>query len=134
MRKAQERQARNYDKRRSQVAFEPGDLVLVDRQAFRSSKSGDQTKKFAQKWLGPFAILQRINGLAYCVDLPSEWRCHKTINIGFLKPFRESKKYSRTLPRRRVTQHSAPVAAEDVEILDSRTSTRRGRSRREFLV
>ena len=65
MRKAQERQARNYDKRRPQVNFKVGDLVLVDRQVFRGSKAVDQNKKFAQRWLGPFAILQRINGLAY---------------------------------------------------------------------
>ena len=137
MRKAQERQARNYDKRRSQVTFKVGDLVLVDRQAFRGSKAVDQSKKFAQRWLGPFAVLQQINGLAYLIDLPSEWRCHKTINIGFLKPYQGSQKYSRTLPRYREAQQHVRDAAdttEDVEILDSRVSSRRGRSRREFLV
>ena len=134
MRKAQERQARNYDKRRSQVVFEPGDLVWVDRQAFRGQQIGDQTKKFAARWLGPFAIIQRINGLAYSIDLPDKWRCHNTINIGFLKPFRESQKYSRTLPRRQAAQQSTQDAAADVEILEARTSTRRGRTHREFLV
>ena len=134
MRKAQERQARNYDKKRSQVTFEPGDLVWVDRQAFRGSQAGDQTKKFAARWLGPFAILQRINGLAYSVELPADWRCHNTINIGYLKPFRESQKYSRTLPRQQTTTQPARDFSGDVEVLDSRRLTRRGRSHREFLV
>ncbi|CDJ33009.1 Retrotransposon nucleocapsid protein, related [Eimeria mitis] len=44
MRKAQERQARNYDKRRSAVSFNPGDLVLVDSHALRSTQEGEQPK------------------------------------------------------------------------------------------
>ena len=70
MRKAQERQARNYDKRRSAVIFEPGDLVLVDTHALRGAQDGDQIRKFAARWAGPFAVRARVNGLAYTLELP----------------------------------------------------------------
>ena len=104
MRKAQERQARNYDKRRSAATFEPGDLVLVDIHALRGAQDGDQTRKFTARWVVPFAVRGRVNGLAYTLDLPPEWRCHKTINVGFLKRFRESATFPRPLPRRATTR------------------------------
>ena len=134
MRKAQERQARNYDKRRSAVTFEPGDLVLVDTHALRGAKHGDQTRKFAARWVGPFGVRARVNGLAYTLEFPPEWRCHKTINSGFLKRFRESATFPRTSPRRATTSGTAARSQDATEALESRTTTRRGRTRQEFLV
>ena len=129
MRKVQEQQARNYDKRRSAVTFAPGDLVLVDPHALRGAQDGDQTRKFAARWVGPFAVRARVNALAYTLELPPEWRCHKTINVEFLKKFRES-----TLPRRAPTRGQAARSQDATEVLETRTTTRRGRTRQEFLV
>ena len=67
------------------MTFEPGDLVLVDTRALRGAQDADQTRKFAARWVGPFAVRARVNGLAYTLELPPEWRCHKTIDIGSLK-------------------------------------------------
>ena len=134
MKKAQERQARNYDKRRSAVIFQVGDLVMVDRQALRGSQDGDLTKKFAARWLGPFAVLRRINALSYSIDFPSNWRCHRTVNIGFLKQFKQSANYPRTLPRTRITRTAGESPPEAMDVLDVRNIGRRGRVRREFLV
>ena len=73
MRKAQERQARSYDKKRAAVTFDVGDLVLVDRQAIRSTLEGDRSKKFATRWLGPFAVLSCANALSYVIAFPADW-------------------------------------------------------------
>ena len=134
MRKAQERQARNYDKRRSAVTFEPGDLVLVDPHVLRGAQDGDQTRKFAARWVGPFAVHARVNGLAYTLELPPAWRWHKTINVGFLKRFRESATFPRTLPERATIRGQASRSQDATEVLETRTTTRRGRTRQEFLV
>ena len=134
MRKAQVRQARNYDKRRSAVTFEPGDLVLVDTQALRGAQDEDQTRTFTARWVGPFAVHARVNGLAYTLELPPEWRCHKPINVGFLKRFRESATIPRTLPRRATTRGQAARSQDATEVLETRTTTRGGRTRQEFLV
>ena len=61
MRQAQERQARNYDKRRSAVTFEPGDLVLVDTRSTR----------FARR--GPDKEVRRPLGGAVCCPCTSQW-------------------------------------------------------------
>ena len=134
MRKAQERQARNYDKRRSAVSFNPGDLVLVDSHALRSAQEGEQPKKFATRWVGPFAVRSRVNALAYIIDLPSTWRCHHTINVGFLKQFRESPRFPRTLARKQQQRPRELPRLEDTEILEVRTTSRRGHQKREYYV
>ena len=134
MRKAQERQARNYDKRRSAVTFEIGDLVLVDTHALRGAQDGGQTRKFAARWVWPFAVRARVNGLAYTLELPPEWRRHNTINVGFFNRFRESATFPRTLPRRATTRGQAARSQDATEVLQTRTTTRRGRIRQEFLV
>lgn len=134
MRKAQERQARNYDKKRAAVTFEPGDLVLVDRHALRGHLESDVSKKFATRWLGPFAVSSRVNALSYVIDFPADWRCHRTINVGFLKKFREAARHSRTLAPRRTTTTATGHSADNIEVLNCRTTTRRGYTKREYLV
>ena len=64
------------------MTSEPGDLILVDTHALRGAQDGDQKRKFAARWVGPFAVRARANGLAYTLELPPEWRCHKPITLG----------------------------------------------------
>ena len=109
------------------MTFEPGDLVLVDTHALQGAQDGDQTRKFVARWVGPFAVRARVNGLAYTLELPPEWRCHKTINVGFLKKFRESATFPRTLPRRGTTPGQAARSQGATKVLETRTTTRRGR-------
>ena len=116
------------------MTFEPGDMVLVDAHALRGAQEGDQTRKFTARWVGQFAVRARVNRLAYTLELPPEWRSHKTINVGFLKKFRESATFPRTLTRRATTRGPAARSQDATEVLDTRTTTRRGRTRQEFLV
>ncbi|CDJ30032.1 uncharacterized protein EMH_0054710 [Eimeria mitis] len=130
MRKAQERQARNYDKRSSEVSFNPGDLVLVALHALRSAQEGEQPKTFATRWVGPFAVRSRVNALAYIIDLPPTWRCHHTINVGFLKQFRESPRFPRTLSTKPQQRPRELPRLEDTEILEVRINARRSHQKR----
>ena len=116
------------------MTFEPGDLVLVDTHALRGAQDGDETRKSAAHWVGLFAVRARVNGLAYTLELPPEWGCHKTINVGLLKRFRESATFRRALPRRAATRGQAARSQDATEVLETRTATRRGRTRQEFLV
>ena len=116
------------------MTFEPGDLVLVDTHAIRGAQHGDKTRKVAARWVGPFAVRARVSTLAHTLKLPVEWRCHKTSNIGFLKRVRESPTFPQTFPRRATTRGRAARAQDATEVLETRTTTRKGRTRQEFLV
>ena len=71
MRKVQGRQARKYDQRRAAVTLEAKDLVLVDTHALRGVQDGEQTRKSAVRWVGPFEVLARVNALAIDVGVTS---------------------------------------------------------------
>ena len=106
----------------------------MDRQAIRSSLEGDRSRTFATRWLGPFAVLSRVNALSYVIAFPADRKCHRTVNIGFLKKFREAPNFSRTLPHRRASRTASDQPLDAMEVLDSRATTRRGRTKREYLI
>ena len=85
------------------------------------------------RW-GSLLSMHVFNALAYTLELPPEWICHKRINVGLLKRFRESATFPRVLPRRAATRGSAALSQDDMEVLETRTRTRRGRTRQEVLA
>ena len=99
----------------------------------RCSRQGPD-KEVRRPLGGAVCCLSRVSGLAHTLKLPPEWRCHKTINVGFLKRFMESATFPRTLPRRATTRGPAARSQDATEVLQTRTTTRRGRTRQEFLV
>jgi hypothetical protein len=44
------------------------------------------TRKFANKWIGPFKIVKVVNPVAMELDLPKELRLHKVLHVSNLKP------------------------------------------------
>ena len=78
-------------------SFQPSDMVLVHRTAFRSSYT-TTLNKFDDRWYGPFEILKVINPNAYKIKLPDSFRHHNVINVGFLHPYRYSNKFPRQHP------------------------------------
>jgi len=134
MQKAQQQQAKHYNKKRQALKFNPGDLVLVAREGLRGAAEGTVPKKFAQKWLGPFTIKSKINALAYHVDLPAAWKNHRVINIGFLKQFKNTAEFTRTL-KNPVRQTAAPQQEIGIiEVRQVRKTSGRNKGKREFQV
>ncbi|CDJ28384.1 uncharacterized protein EMH_0040420 [Eimeria mitis] len=81
-----------------------------------------------------WTVRSRVNALAYIIDLPSTWRCHHTINVGFLKQLRESPRFPRTLARKQQQRPRELPRLEDTEILEVRITSRRGHRKREYYV
>ncbi|KAG2796764.1 hypothetical protein PC111_g21581 [Phytophthora cactorum] len=70
--------------------FEKGSLVLLATQNLpRHAVSDFGASKFAPRFIGPFAVLER-HGNAYTLDIPSSMRLHPTFYVGRLKPGRRS--------------------------------------------
>ena len=132
MRKAQERQARNYDKRRSAVTFEPGDLVLVDTYALRGAQDGVR-----QGSLPPVGWSRLLS-----VHVSTGWHTRwsylqngdtiKLLTLGSLRNL-GSQLHFRGRCRKATSRGPAALSQDATEILETRTTTRRGRTRQEFL-
>jgi hypothetical protein len=73
------------DKGRTQLTFEPGDLVCLH---LRKERFPELRKsKLMPRADGPFKVLQRINENAYKLDLPADFGVSPIFNIADLTPY-----------------------------------------------
>ena len=77
--------ARQANKGRKKVVFEPGDWVWIH---LRKERFHHQRKsKLDARGDGPYQVLEKINGNAYKIELPSEYGVSATFNVTDLYPF-----------------------------------------------
>jgi hypothetical protein len=81
--KAQEHQAKHYNKRHTPIQFKRGQLVKL---SIRNWKLKD--KKLAPRWVGPFRIIEVIGSQAYRLALPEQYsRLHDVFPIQLLERY-----------------------------------------------
>ena len=80
-----EQYAKQANKGRRQVVFEPGDWVWLHMRKERFSVQ--RRSKLLPRGDGPFQVLERINDNAYKLDLPGEYQVSATFNVTDLSPF-----------------------------------------------
>ena len=84
---AADRQKRDADGRKNLNEFQIGDLVLLPTANLpKHAITSCASSKLVPKPVGPFAV-QRVNGNAYTLDIPSAMRLHPTFYVGRLKPY-----------------------------------------------
>ncbi|KAJ0854088.1 putative nucleotidyltransferase, Ribonuclease H [Helianthus annuus] len=83
---ARNRMKQQYDNRRTEREFIPGDWVFVKLQPFtQQSLKSHHNRKLAPRFYGPFLVVQRIGQVAYRLDLPPEAQMHPTFHVSLLK-------------------------------------------------
>lgn len=87
--RAQRSQAKHADQHRREVAFKPGDLVLLSQQNIQLLGDEHRTRKLSTRFLGPYPVKRVVNSNAYELDLPASFRIHPVINVSQLKPYRD---------------------------------------------
>ena len=80
-----EQYARQANKGRYKMVFEPGDWVWLHMRKERFP--AQRRSKLLPRGDGPFQILERINDNAYKLDLPGEYNVSATFNVTDLSPF-----------------------------------------------
>jgi hypothetical protein len=87
--KAQSYMKKQADKRRSDITFHVGDLVLVKLQPYKQhSVALRKNQKLGMRYFGPFEILARVGEVAYKLKLPEHARIHPVFHVSQLKPFK----------------------------------------------
>ena len=77
--------AKQANKGRREVVFEPGDWVWLH---MRKERFPEHRKsKLLPRGDGPFQVIKRINNNAYQLDLPGEYNISATFNVTDLSPF-----------------------------------------------
>ena len=64
--------------------FEVGSEVLISTRHINQQRP---SQKLADKYLGPFRVTKRINGMAFEVNLPNNYKIHNTFPISLLEAY-----------------------------------------------
>jgi hypothetical protein len=84
---AQQRQKRYADKKRREVQFTVGDMVMLDTRNIKLRTPGAQ--KLMPKYIGPFKVLERFGPVAYKLDLPHNMhRMHPVFHVSLLHAYK----------------------------------------------
>jgi hypothetical protein len=87
----QQKVAERYNQRRTELQFNVGDQVLLQREHVLPIAMRDQpSKKLLPKFIGPYKVLEQVGTNAYKLDLPASLKIHPVINAERLKPFHPS--------------------------------------------
>ena len=83
---AQQRQKHYADQHRRDLLLEPGEKVLL---STRHLNLQVPTRKFADRYVGPFRVLERVGPTAYRLDLANSRlsRLHNVFHVSLLKPY-----------------------------------------------
>ena len=80
-------QKKYFDRRRRAVQYKVGDQVLLSTTNLRMR---NLPAKLQRRFVGPFAIVDKISHLVYKLKLPDEWKIHDVFHVSLLKPWRAS--------------------------------------------
>ena len=80
-------QAKYYDKKRKDVHFQAGDLVLL---STRNIRLKGTPAKLQKRFVGPFQITEVIGQQAYRLALPEDWKIHPVFHVSLLKDWKSA--------------------------------------------
>jgi Integrase zinc binding domain/RNase H-like domain found in reverse transcriptase/Chromo (CHRromatin Organisation MOdifier) domain/Integrase core domain len=82
-----QRQERLANQKREDVQYEVGQLVYL---SAKDLNLPGAAQKFKPRWIGPFAVTQIINPVAYKLDLPADFNIHNVFHVSKLKAAHEA--------------------------------------------
>ena len=129
LRAAQERQKAWADKRRRDVTYQVGDLVLLSTKNLRLAGP----RKLMPRWVGPFPITDLVGKTAAALQLPAELQVHNVFHYSLLKPHR-SDTHSRPPPPLPALDQGNPLWVVKAILSHRDIKAGTGRSKREYLV
>lgn len=80
---AQERMRKYADMHKRDHDYQKGDKVLLSRENLKSTAA----KKLAERYIGPFTILEMVGRNAAKLELPKTMWIHPVFNVSLLKPY-----------------------------------------------
>ena len=139
MKRAQERQAEYYNKKRSPEEFDKGDWVLLATEnlnLFHATNNPKvKSRKLAPRYIGPYCITRKLSRLNYEHQLPKTMpRLHKVFNIEHLKRCPGNPVQFSRRPLRKIAPVIIDAQGQELHIVEALQKFHVYCKKREFLV
>ena len=86
LQEAQNKQKQYADRKRREVSFNPGDLVLLSTTNLRLKVPS--THKLLPRYIGPFAVAEQVGRNAYKLNLPDAMKVHPVFHVSLLHAYK----------------------------------------------
>jgi hypothetical protein len=86
MKKATERVKRHFDQRRRRLVLSPGDRVLLNTKNL--SFGATSSSKLTPRFIGPFAVEERVGNVCYKLALPETMKVHPVFHVELLRQYK----------------------------------------------
>ena len=94
---AQDRMKAAADGKRREESFQVGDMVLLKTTHINLARSG--TKRLYPLFIGPFKVVEKVNEVAYRLDLPMELKkVHPTFHVSLYRRYKDGGRSALTKP------------------------------------
>ena len=123
MDRARAYQKKHADQHRRELTFNVGDRVLLSTAHLEMS----MPRAFRRRFIGPFAVTQRISDVAYRLELPPHMRIHNVFHVSLLRPYYES-------PSRFMSVRDIATSDDEEEVTVSQPEVEKILARRERVV
>ena len=131
--KAQARMKSQADSHRSERVFKTSEWAWLKLQPYKqSSVQGRGNQKLAQKYYGPFRVVDCIGKVAYKLQLPADAKIHDVFHVSQLKSFHGELPVSVTLPDWSFKDSNAVMSP--LTILETRMVKVRNAAQVQYLV
>ena len=85
--KAKANQKKYADKKRRELTFRVGDMVLLSTENFTLPADIQRKRKLSARYAGPFEVIEVISKVAYKLKLPEDLAIHPVFHVSLLKPY-----------------------------------------------
>ena len=131
--KAQHRQEKYANLLRREESYKLNDMVLLKTHNLKIEK--DKTRKFTNKFVGPFKIIEIISTTAYRLELPKTWKIHNVFHIAQLRRYHsESEFHEPAPPPPEPIEVEGELELEVEEILDKRVRKYKNKTKVQYKV
>jgi len=116
-------QKKHADQNRRELTFNVGDRVLLSTAHLEVS----MPRAFRKRYVGPFAVTQRISDVAYRLELPPHMRIHNVFHVSLLRAYHDS-------PDRFMSVRDIATSDDEEEVIIPQPEVEKILARRERVV
>ena len=108
----EQQQKRNldYNEKRKDIHYEPGDLIKL--------RIHERTSKLSPFWKGPYTVIRKVSPVNYEIDLPTDTSMSRIIHVQHMKPWYSRESDLSHIPREKPPMQRIKATKKEINQTD----------------